>query len=161
VDYFAEARRVGRFPAILADIFDINAELVGLHVTHLRDGRKLAGYEPRKKFGKTNGHVGCAARLIPDVGDVLGIGEGIETCLAAAQIHGVPTWAALDAPLLAKFEPPAGVRSLIVFADGDEAGRMATACLTGRLRGRVHLEVRTPPPSVKDWADFLVGIGPV
>jgi putative DNA primase/helicase len=146
---------VGRYPALVADVVDIGGELVASHVTYLHDGKKLAGHEPRKLWGKPKGWTGCAVRLMP-AGAVLGIAEGIETALSAAVLHGVPVWAATNAGLLGKFEPPPGVRTLRVYADRDEAGRTETLKLVKRLQGRVRVENHIPPAPFKDWNDVLV-----
>jgi putative DNA primase/helicase len=153
VEYFADGVRVGRFPALIAEVRDIDGNLASAHVTYLQHGRKLAGHEPRKLLSPLTGRRGCAARLMPPLaGDQLGVGEGIETCLSAARIHGVPTWAALSAALLQKFEPPPAVRRLLIFADRDAAGLEAAGRLAERLQGRIAFEIKSPPPPAKDWA---------
>lgn len=159
VDYWHEKQRIARFPALVADVRDIDGELVTVHVTYLHQGAKLASHEPRKILSPLTGRIGCAARLMPLDGVTLGIAEGIETALAAAKLHGVPTWASLNAGLLAKFEPPEGVQRLIVFADRDVAGFEAAARLMERLQGRCALELRVPRESAKDFADQLTAGG--
>jgi putative DNA primase/helicase len=148
-------RRIGRYPALVADVLDIAGELVTCHVTWLSGGKKLSGYKPRKILTDLVGRIGCAARLMP-VAHVLGIAEGIETALSAALIDGIPVWAALNTSLLARFEPPATVRTLRVYADRDEAGLMAALKLLERLQGRIRVEIRTPPAPAKDWNDTLL-----
>ncbi len=64
----------------------------------------------------------------------MGIAEGIETALAAQQILEIPVWAALNASLLAKFQPPSIVEHLIIAADNDAAGKKAARQLAGCLR---------------------------
>lgn len=159
VDYFEGRERIGRFPALVADVRDIKGELVTIHLTYLHAGRKLEQHEPRKMLSKLDGHVGCAVQLVPPTGDVLGIGEGIESMLAAQQLHGIPTWAALTTSLLAKFERPGAVRTLVVFADRDIPGLEAAGRLMQRLQGRVQLELRIPPAPAKDWNDVLIARG--
>ncbi len=154
VEYFAEGRRVGKFPALLAEVRDRAGALVTVHVTYLRGGRKLEGNEPRKILSPLTGREGCAVRLMLPT-DVLGIAEGIETALSAAVLEQVPVWAALNTALLSKFEPPEGVRTLRVYADRDEAGLMAAAQLVVRLQGRVRVELQTPVAPAKDFNDAL------
>ena len=146
----------GHFPALIAEVRDVRGGLVSAHATYLDHSRKLDVEQPRKFLSGLSQQPGCAVRLMP-IGPtgVLGVGEGIETCLAAALIHGISTWAALTAPLLAKFEPPLGVRQLVVFADRDSAGERAAVNLVQRLGGQVPIEVHTPRPPSKDWADAL------
>jgi putative DNA primase/helicase len=159
VEYWHERKRIGRFPALVATVRDIAGELVSLHVTYLQHGRKLADHEPRKILSPLAGRSGCAVRLVPLEGATLGIAEGVETALAAHALQGVPTWAALNTSLLARFEPPAEVRQLLVFADRDAPGLEAAARLMQRLQGRVRLELQVPPAPAKDWADVLMERG--
>ncbi|EQD69498.1 phage P4 alpha, zinc-binding domain protein [mine drainage metagenome] len=109
VDYWQDGHRVGKFPALLAEVRDHAGALVTAHVTYLHAGRKLEGHEPRKLLGPLTGREGCAVRLMP-AGELLGIAEGIETALSAAALDGVPVWAALNTTLLGKFEPPPACR---------------------------------------------------
>jgi putative DNA primase/helicase len=156
VDYFEDGRKVGRYPALLAAVRDIGGDLATIHVTYLDAVRKLTAYEPRKLLSPMHGREGCAVRLQPITGDVLGIGEGIETCLAATILHGLPVWAALNTSLLARFTPPVTVERLVIFADRDAPGLEAAARLSERMQGRVAIEIRTPKPPAKDFADELL-----
>lgn len=151
-EYWHERQCIGRFPALLAPVRDIDGELVSLHVTYLQDGRKLQGHEPRKLLGPLRGREGCAVRLGNPEG-VLGIAEGVETAIAAWHVHSVPTWAALSAAVLAKFQPPPGVEKLVIFADRDVAGLEAAWKLRDRLT--IECELQVPKPPAKDWADVL------
>ena len=75
-----------------------------------------------------------AVRLFPIGADGhLGIAEGIETALSAQAIFGVPTWAALSADGMARWQWPAEVRRVTIFADAGDAGRRAAARLADRL----------------------------
>jgi len=155
VEYFEEGRPVGRHPALVADVVDLAGELVTAHVTYLEGGKKLTTREPRKILSPLTGRTGCAVRLMP-AAEVLGIAEGLETALSATVLDGVPVWSALNAGLLAKFEPPLGVTHLRIYADRDDAGRDAALRLMERLQGRVQLEVRIPPAPSKDFNDVLM-----
>jgi putative DNA primase/helicase len=158
VDYFDDGKRLGRFPALVAAVRDVKAELVTAHVTYLEHGRKLEG-QPRKLLSPLTGRIGCAARLMHLHGDELGIAEGIETALAAARIHNMPVWSALSTSLLAKFEPPSAVKRVVIFADRDAAGLEAAARLMEKLQGRVDLELRLPPAPCKDWNHSFNNLG--
>jgi putative DNA primase/helicase len=153
LEYFEEGRKVGRYPALLAAVRDIDGDLVTIHTTYLEAGRKLTAREPRKLLSPMNGRDGCAVRLQRITGDVLGIAEGIESALSAGTLHGLPVWAALNTAMLAKFTPPAEVTRLVIFADPDDPGLTAAERLTERLKDRLTIELRTPADG--DWNDVL------
>ena len=157
VEYFEAGRSVGGYPALIAAVRDVAGELVTAHLTFLRDGKKIAGHEPRKLLSPLTGRAGCAVRLMPVNGDSLAVGEGLETVLAANRLLGIPAWAALNAALLTRFEPPSGVTSLHLFADRDTAGLLAAAQLMERLQGRVRMELHAPAAAHKDFNDQLIG----
>lgn len=154
VEYWHDGQRLGRYPALIADVVDVVGELVTIHATYLKAGKKLVGYEPRKLLGPMTGRAGCAVRLMP-AAEVLGIAEGIETALAASLLDDVPVWATLNTSLLSKFEPPPGVSRLRIYADRDEPGLAAATRVMERLQGRVTLEIRIPSAPANDWNDVL------
>lgn len=162
VEYWHEGQRVGRYPALVADVVDGAGELVTVHTTYLQGGKKIAGFEPRKILSPMTGREGCAVRLMP-AADVLGIAEGIETALSAAALDGIPVWAALNTSLLSRFEPPPGVLRLRIYGDRDLAGITAASKLLeglqGRIRAGMQIEIRTPPAPAKDWNDVLTQNG--
>jgi putative DNA primase/helicase len=92
--------------------------------------------------------------------DELGVAEGIENALAAFQIFGIPTWAALFAENLKRFEPPSGISGLHIYADNDSnyVGQEAAFCLARRLtRHGFPVEVHIPNEVDTDWLDLLAG----
>jgi putative DNA primase/helicase len=154
-EYWHEGQRIGRYPALVAPVRDLDGELVTVQLTYLLHGRKVEQHDPRKILSALTGRHGCAVRLMPVAGDTLGVAEGTETALAAYQLHHVPVWAALSKALLARFEPPPAVRRLRIYADRDISGLEAAARLMERLQGRVTMELHTAPAPHKDWADVL------
>jgi hypothetical protein len=90
VRYFDHRVPVGKFPAIVAPLHDINGELVTCQVTYVKDGWKLRDHEPRKTLSGTTGREGVAVRLLPLDGPVLAVGEGLETCLAYHRLNRHP-----------------------------------------------------------------------
>jgi putative DNA primase/helicase len=144
-----------RHAALVAEVRDIEGELVTVHVTYLCGGRKLDACDTRKILSPLNGHEGCAVRLLPAEG-ILGVAEGVETALSAAVLDGVPVWAALNTSLMAKFQPPPCVTLLRVYADRDAPGLEAAARLIERLQGVVRCELRVPSGGHKDFNDQLM-----
>jgi hypothetical protein len=129
---------------------------LAVHRTCLsRHGLSKAPVEPAKmRLGPCRGG---AVRLGPP-GDLLMIGEGIETCLAAMQASGNTTWAALSTLGLRALDLPREVRNLIVLADGDDSGETAAqecACRWKRegRRGRI-----ARPPQGMDFNDLLLRV---
>ena len=82
------------------------------------------------------------------IADVLMVGEGIETCLAAMQATGHPAWAALSTSGLRTLDLPAEVREVILLADGDDPGEVAARDCAGWKRMRRRRPHR--PPAVGD-----------
>ena len=94
----------------------------GIHRTFLSDDgtAKASIGRPKKMLGSSSGGF---IRLTP-MGDdgCLGIAEGIEKSLAATKIFGIPVWSAMSAGNIPKFEPPPGLKTLVIFADRGDAG---------------------------------------
>jgi putative DNA primase/helicase len=100
---------------------------------------------------------GAAVRL-HEVCDVLGVSEGVETGLAAHEMFGIPVWAALTENGVKTFQPPAGIKRLIVFGDNDAnfVGQDAAYALARRIaKAGTAVEVRIPPDADTDWLDEL------
>jgi len=146
---------VGKFPALLAPLVDIDGDPVTVHVTYIEDGAKLEGRTCRKLLSPTGGRVGCAVRLTPLDGAVLAVAEGIETALAASKLLKVPSWSCLSTSLLAAFTPPSGIEELIIAVDNDAAGRLAASKLVLRLATMVTVTVCEP-----FGADFAEDLAP-
>ncbi|MBR0882709.1 putative DNA primase/helicase [Bradyrhizobium japonicum] len=117
--------------ALMTDI--VTNEPCGVHCTQLdRDGRKIE----RRMRGRA---AGAVVRLSgdTDVQHGLGIGEGIETCLATGF---TPIWACLSAGTMAAFPVLGGIECLTVFADNDPSGTGIEAAKT--CAGRWHVADR-------------------
>lgn len=157
-----EHRDVYGRPAMLAMSHDLSGRLRAVQMTKLkRDGSGKRGAAiDRYTFGAPRG---AACRLFRFTGNALAIAEGTETALAFFALRGVPTWAAFGTRNLAAFEPPRGVRKLIIAADGDRAapdrpadfkGLDAAEALLARLKDRVRVVI-APAPDGLDWLDVL------
>jgi len=146
----------GVYPAMLGVVTGPDGRAVSLHRTYLTEGRKAPVTTPKKLMAGLP-IPGAAIRLTA-VSQVLGIAEGIETALAAFELFEVPTWSCVSAQGIESFEPPAGIREVIVFADNDEnfAGQKAAFAAAHRLKLKgFEVEVCIPPES-GDWLDELL-----
>ena len=94
-------------------------------------------------------------------GDVLMVGEGLETCLAVMQATGCPAWAALSTSGLRALDLPDSIRDVIVLADGDDPGEAAArdAALAWRQDGR-RVRIANPGNGL-DFNDLLLGQEPL
>lgn len=101
---------------------------------------------------------GAAAIQLGPAGKMLGLAEGLETGLAASQVHQCPVWAAGSSSRLHALAIPDAVEHLILFADNDTAGRRAVAKARQAYRapGRT-IEACYPPLPFNDWNQVLVG----
>lgn len=127
---------------------------IAIHRTYLaRDGASKAPVEPQKMMlGPCRG----GTVRLAEPGDVLMIGEGIETCLAAMQQTGQPVWAALSTSGLRTLELPPDVREVIILADGDDAGEEAARDCALRLQ-REGRRVRVDrAPKGMDFNDVVL-----
>ena len=131
---------------------------IAIHRTFLaRDGSGKAPVEPAKMMlGPCRG----GAVRLGDAGDVLMVGEGIETCLAAMLATGNPAWAALSTSGMRTLDLPGLVREVIVLADGDDAGEAAArdCALRWKRQGR-RVRIARPPQGM-DFNDVLLGRAP-
>ena len=161
--YYQDRRRIGTFPALVARVSDAQGQPVSLHRIYLTpDGRKAPVASPKKMMVPLGPVVGGAIRLYP-AGPTLGMAEGIETALVIRQRIGMPVWSGVATTLMERFEPPAGVTLVVVWADLDVsgAGERAAEKLLERLvakgvRVAVHVPKGPIPTGMKgvDWADL-------
>src|SRR5262249_29178727 len=117
---------------------------VALHRTFLaRDGGSKAPEQPSKMMlGPCRG----GAVRLGEARDALMVGEGIETCLAAQQATGHPTWAALSTSGLRALDLSRAVRNVIVLADGDDPGEAAAQeCAWRWKRKGRRVRIARPP----------------
>lgn len=142
-------------PAMIAIVSAADGVPVNIHRTSLA---RLGPGEKRKR-AMMPGELpdGAAVRLSLLHGERLGIAEGIETALAASHRFGLPVWSAINATMLAKWIPPAGVKEVLIFGDCDPkfAGQAAAYQLAHKLAARHHLavQVHIPQQFGLDWAD--------
>jgi putative DNA primase/helicase len=148
----------GTWPTMVALVNGADGMPIAIHRTYLvRDGGGKAPINPQKMMlGPCRG----GAVRLAESGDLLMVGEGVETCLAAMQASGHPAWAALSTSGLRALDLPASVRDVIVLADGDEAGEAAARHCAWRWK-REERGVRIArPPRGMDFNDMLVDSAP-
>lgn len=119
--YFDGEKISGYMPGLVCMFESVDEQPITLQ-RHFLDmhGNKAAVESPKKMMGipsNKNPH-GGAVRLKP-AGRILGVAEGLETALAAAEGSGLPVWATVNAIFMESFVPPPGVEQLVVFSDKD------------------------------------------
>jgi putative DNA primase/helicase len=102
---------------------------------------------------------GGAVRLGEDAESIM-VGEGIETCLSAMQVKGIPAWAALSASGLRTLCLPQHVREVIILADGDDAGESAARNAASRWKQEGRCVRIARAPQGMDFNDMLTGRAP-
>lgn len=150
-------RGAERLPAMLALMTDpLTSQPCGVHRTFLAaDGHGKADGQAKMMCGSAG-----IVRLVPDaeVTGGLGIGEGIETCLALMQGFGWwPVWAATSAGSIARLPLLPGIEALTIYADADDngAGRNA-AMVCAAVWSAEGREVRVlAPPDGEDFLDAM------
>jgi putative DNA primase/helicase len=153
--YWNGSQSLGMFPAMVAPIVAPNGRIVALHQTYLTaDGHKADVPTVKKLTGAAGPLAGACIPLFAPANGCIGISEGIETALAATCASGVPAVAAYCAENLAAWQWPPGVRTLVIFADADLAGRHAAHRLKARGVGAgLHVHLMTPTDEGADWCD--------
>jgi hypothetical protein len=131
---------------------------LAIHRTFLAgDGGGKAPVGPQKMMlGPCRG--GAVRLSLPN--DVLMVGEGIETCLAAMQATGTQAWAALSTSGLRSLDLPSDLHEVIVLADGDAPGEAAARDCAWRWKREGRRVRIARPPKGMDFNDLLMGRAP-
>jgi DNA primase len=143
-------------PCLVAAVRDVAGEVTGLQRTYLRsDGSGKADLPKAKlSLGKV---AGGAIRLgNVDASGVATVCEGLEDGLSLLAMLGKPVWVGAGASMLPAMLFPPEVRSVIIGADNDPAGRTAArkAAVTFASRG-VSVRIIYPLEGYKDFNDEL------
>jgi hypothetical protein len=144
-------------PAMVARVDNIDGELIGVHRTWIE--RSLDGVWRRRDRASLGPIAGGAVRLAP-ADEMLLIGEGVETCLAAMQATSIPAWAALSTSGMTALALPAIVRNVIILADNDSNGAGERAARTAAQRwlaDGLRVRIAMPPELGSDFNDVLLG----
>lgn len=149
--------RVAEFPAMVAAIQLPSGQPVSYHITYLNSDGTKAGILNVKKIMTPMASMDGAAIRLSRAESIIGLAEGIETALAVQKEFGLPCWAAANSILMEKFEPPAGVESVRIFADNDKnyEGQRAAYSLAKKLSKSMDVEVLVPRNPGTDFADYL------
>jgi hypothetical protein len=149
----------GIWPAMVALVTTgADGTPIAIHRTFLaRDGGKAPVIPQKMMLGPCRGGV---VRLATP-GQVLMVGEGIETCLAAMHATGYPAWAALSTSGMRALDLPRDVRDVIVLADGDEPGEAAARDCAWRWKREGRRARIARPPWGMDFNDLLMSRRPV
>jgi hypothetical protein len=160
-----------RGPALIGLVTDaLTCEPINLHRTWLAPGgRDKAALEKPRRLLK--GHrSGGVVRLWPDEEVTLGlvVGEGLESCLAAALDGLTPVWATISASNLAAFPVLHGIEGITILCDHDRpnaktgrrAGHEATLELIRRYSEagfdpKRDVRVIMPPTEGEDVNDLV------
>ncbi|MGM4877048.1 DUF7146 domain-containing protein [Bradyrhizobium sp. 956_D2_N1_5] len=142
-------------PGMVALMRDLrNNEPCGIHRTFLTsDGAKL----DKKMLGRAKD---AAMKLSADehVTSGLHIGEGIETCMSWMRLGFEPVWALGSAGAIDRFPALAGIGSLTILMETDEASANAMAACCDRWLAAGN-EVNTVLPIIEgDGNDVLIAV---
>jgi putative DNA primase/helicase len=148
-----------KMPAMVAKVKNKDGVPVTIHRTYL-DGIKKADLKsPKKLMPAISKLSGCAIRLFPVGSDIIGVAEGIETAIAASQLHFMPVWATISTTIMESFEPPNGVSKVVIFSDNDTnfAGQKSAYRLANKLYLKDYI-VEVQIPTLNDYADEALAV---
>jgi DNA primase len=141
-------------PVMVALVASAESKATGIQRTYLRgDGLGKAGVPKAKlSLGRVRGG---AVRLAPAAAELV-VCEGIEDALTCQQELGRAAWAAAGASMMPSMRFPAGVQSVVIGADNDDAGEREAHKAAAVFSG-AGLRVRTMRPDVgcKDFNEML------
>ena len=102
------------------------------------------------------GVVRRAAVMLDPAGDVLAIGEGIETAMAARQLGHRPAWAVGSVGMIAKFPLLDGVEQLRILGESGDASTSAVRLVGHRWHGAGRKVQVVMPDAGDDLNDELM-----
>jgi hypothetical protein len=142
---------------MVALVQDVAGTSVGIHRTWLAvDGSGKANLTPaRKALCPTSGH----AVQFGDSGDLVLLGEGLESTLSAVELLEVSVgWATLSISGLMSVQLPEHIRGVVIAADNDPAGVKAAESLERRLQCEGRAVKVVKPGEEKDFNDLLKAV---
>jgi DNA primase len=154
----------GLLPTLVAIVTNPAGELVGLQRTYLtEDGRKAAtkvtdtDRKPKVKYSLGN-VVGGAIQIGPPSASML-VTEGLEDGLTLAQALGRSVWVAAGTSMMPQMTFAAVTRSIVIGADGDEAGEAAAGKAAAAFANiGLATRIMRPTRGYKDFNAELMGV---
>ena len=144
-----------KMPAMLATFTAQDGTAITMHRTFLtKYGNKANIKNPKKVLPSLQDMAGGSIRLFEPRDGIIGVAEGIETALAVHQSTNMPMWSLVSSSLMAAFEPPTGIKTVLIFADNDLnfIGAKSAYILANRLVNKgLCVEVHIP----KSKGDYL------
>jgi len=146
-----------KLPTMLATFMLADNTAITMHRTFLtKFGNKADIANPKKVLPALADMAGGAIRLFePKEDGIIAIAEGIETALAVYELTNIPTWSVVSSALMEGFEPPKGIKHIMIFSDKDDnfTGQKSAYILANKLvvQRKKTAEVFLP----KDSGDFL------
>ena len=154
--YYVDGKVIAHYPAMLGKAVMKNGRPVTYHRTYIKNGKKAPVDSPRKMMRTARKVKGYAIQLWPAT-DTVAIAEGIETAIAAYMMWEIPAWSVISANQMIEWEPPEGIREVLIAGDNDNsyAGQAAAYETARRLTAKGYrVDVQIPPYS-GDWNDYL------
>jgi putative DNA primase/helicase len=147
------------YPGMLAKLTAPDGTFGGCLRTFLLETGVKAFGKQSKKFMRGAVPVGSAIHLYEPT-NILGIGEGVETCLTCPLALGIPVWATGGTVFMEKTIIPAEVKEVVILADHDEhrAGLKSAHVLARRLIKENRTVKILTPPATGDWLDVVASI---
>jgi DNA primase len=144
-------------PCLVACVGSVDNKIVGIQRTYLNAAGtgKASVPKPKLSLGRV---AGGAIRLAPAAAELV-VCEGLEDGLTLMQELGRAVWVAAGASMLPKMQFPAGVRSVAIGGDGDDAGREAAQVAARAFADRgLGARMFFPLEGYKDFNDELRGV---
>lgn len=157
--YYENGKSLGDYDCMVGPVRDAAGLVVTYHLTYIQDGDKAPVASPRKIMTPAADMTGAGIRLAATPGQVVGIAEGIETAIAVMLIFKVPCWSVISESGMRKFQPPAGIKGVRIFADNDRnfVGQRAAYDLAARLSSEGYeVSVNMPEKPGTDYADQIL-----
>ena len=149
---------LGPLPCLVLAVRDVDGEVTGMQRIFLaHDGQGKADVEtPKRSLGKVKGGAIRLGDL--DSSGTLTVCEGPEDGLSLLEMLGGPVWVAAGASFLSAMRFPPEVRSIVIGADNDPAGREAADKAAHAFADRgLAVRIIRPVSWAKDFNDELKG----